>query len=182
MCKSIAQLGGGVAIIDVLPKPVDEFHTLSERYGVKASYHQADITDQKSLENAFNDSVKAVGQLHGGLTAAGICIDEPLIDANWENSRRVLDINVLGTFWATKLIAKHLVETKTPGSIVMIASVSGQGIHTPVQAVTIYNASKAAVKGMVGPLAAELGVHGIRVNSISPGWTHRLRDSSSRRC
>ena len=52
----------------------------------------------------------------------------------------------------------------------MIASVSGQGIHTPVQAVTIYNASKAAVKGMVGPLAAELGVHGIRVNSISPGW------------
>ena len=34
---------------------------------------------------------------------------------------------------------------------------------------TIYNASKAAVKGMVGPLAGELGPHGIRVNSISPG-------------
>lgn len=54
----------------------------------------------------------------------------------------------------------------------MIASVSGQGIHTPVQAVTIYNASKAAVKGMVGPLSAELGQYGIRVNSISPGLFH----------
>ena len=141
----------------------------SERYGIKASYHQADITNQQSLESAFADAVKAVGQLHGGLTAAGICIDEPLIEADWNNSRKLLDINVMGTFWSAKLISRHLVATKTPGSIVFIASVSGQGIHTPVQAVTIYNASKAAVKGMVGPLAAELGVHGIRVNSISPG-------------
>ena len=51
----------------------------------------------------------------------------------------------MGTFWSAKLIAKHLVDTKTPGSIVMIASVSGQGIHTPVQAVTIYNASKGTI-------------------------------------
>lgn len=54
-----AQLGGGVAIIDVLPEPVEEFHTLAERYGVKASYHQADITNQQSLESAFTDAVKA---------------------------------------------------------------------------------------------------------------------------
>ena len=110
-----------------------------------------------------------MGQLHGGFTAAGICIDEPLVEASWENSHKLLDINVMGTFWTAKLISRHLIETKTPGSIVFIASISGQGIHTPVQAVTIYNASKAAVKGMVGPLAAELGRHGIRVNSISPG-------------
>ena len=84
-----------------------------------------------------------MGQLHGGLTAAGICIDEKLIDADWEGSQRMLNINVMGTFWATKLIAKHLVETKTPGSIVMIASLSGQGLHIPVQSVTMYNASKA---------------------------------------
>jgi short-subunit dehydrogenase len=62
----------------------------SERYGVKASYHQADITNQQSLESAFTDAVKAVGQLHGGLTAAGICIDEPLIEADWNTSRKVL--------------------------------------------------------------------------------------------
>ena len=140
VCKAIAQLGGGVAIIDVLSKPVEEFHTLAERYGVKASYHQADITNQQSLESAFGDAVKAVGQLHGGLTAAGICFDEPLIEADWNNSRKLLDINVMGTFWTAKLIAKHLVDTKTPGSIVMIASISGQGLHTPVsQRFTCYS-------------------------------------------
>lgn len=77
-------IGGGVSIIDVLSEPVKEFHTLSERYGVKASYHQADITNQQSLESAFADAVKSAGQLHGGLTAAGICFDEPLIDADWK--------------------------------------------------------------------------------------------------
>ena len=110
-----------------------------------------------------------MGQLHGGFTAAGICYDEPLIDLDWENSQRQLNINVLGTAWTAKLIAKHLVETKTPGSIVFVASLSAQGLHIPVQYVTIYNAAKAAVKGMVGPLAVELGRYGIRVNSISPG-------------
>lgn len=169
VAKSIAQLGGGVAVIDVLQEPVEEFQTLSKRYNVKASYHQADITNKDSLESAFADAVKAVGQLHGGFTAAGICIDEKLIEADWEHSKKVLDINVLGTFWSAKLIAKHLVDTNTPGSIVMVASLSGQGVHIPVQACTIYNASKAAVKGMVGPLATELGKHNIRVNSISPG-------------
>ena len=137
-----------------------------------------------------------MGQLHGAFTAAGICIDgsshmkrsdqqlpdiavEKLINANWENSRKVLDIKVMGTFWTAKLISQHLIDTKTPGSIVMVASLSGQGIHIPIQAVTIYNASKAAVKGMVGPLAVELGKYGIRVNSISPG---KLWFGSSREC
>lgn len=60
MAKSIAQLGGGVAIIDALEKPVEEFHTLADRYGIKASYHRADITDQRSLESAFDDAVKAM--------------------------------------------------------------------------------------------------------------------------
>lgn len=169
VAKSIAQLGGGVAILDALPKPVDEFSTLADRYGVKTSYHQADITDQKSLESAFDDAVKAKGQLHGAFTAAGICVDEKLIDASWDLSRKVLDINVMGTFWTAKLVSRHLIETNTPGSIVMVASLSAQGVHIPVQAATIYNASKAAVKGMVGPLAVELGKYGIRVNSLSPG-------------
>ena len=169
VAKSIAQLGGSVAVIDALDKPVDEFETLGSRYGIKTSYRQADVTNPESLESAFAEIVQAMGQLHGGLTAAGICFDEKLIDADWDRSNKLLQINVMGTFWTAKLLARHLVETGTPGSMVFIASLSAQGIHTAGQSVTIYNASKAAVKGMVGPLAVELGPHNIRVNCISPG-------------
>lgn len=137
---------------------------------MKTSYQRADITDQHSFETAFDESVKAIGgQLNGGLTAAGIVLEEKLIDANWEKSQRLLNINVLGTFWAAKLISRHLVDTNMPGSIVFVASLAAMGIHIPIQNLAIYNASKAAVKGMVGPLSVELGEHGIRVNSISPG-------------
>ena len=139
--------------MDAQKQPVEEFNTLAKRYDVKTCYYEADVTSQKSLESAFNEAVKTMGQLHGGFTAAGICIDEKLIDADWEGSQRMLNINVMGTFWSAKLISRHLVDTKTPGSIVMVASLSGQGVHIPVQAITMYNATKAAVKGMVGPLA-----------------------------
>lgn len=159
-----------MAVIDALEKAVDEFDTLAKRYDVKTSYQKADVTNQKSLETAFEESVKAMGgHIHGGFVAAGILFNEPLIEADWEHCQKVLNVNVLGTFWTTKLIAKHLVETKKPGSIVCVASLSGQGVHIPIQYAAIYNGSKAAVKGMMGPLAVELGKYGIRVNSISPG-------------
>lgn len=62
-------------------------------------------------------------------------------------------------------MAKH----QQGGSIVMIASIAAQGIKVPEQNLAIYNMSKSAVKGLVGPLAVELSEHNIRVNSISPG-------------
>ena len=110
--KAIAQLGGGVAVIDALAKPVEEFHTVVNRIGGKTSDVRGDITTQESLEEAFAQSVRVMGQLHGGLTAAGICIDEPLVEADWEHSQRTFNVNVMGTFWTIKLLARHLVDTK----------------------------------------------------------------------
>lgn len=166
--KAIAQLGGGVAVIDTTPEPTDDFKMLSSQFGIKTSYVQGDVTNQKSLEDAFARSLQNIGQLHGGLTAAGICIDEPLLEADWVNTQSQLNVNVMGTFWTIKLLARHLVDTKCPGSIVTIASLNGQGFYVPVQPIAAYNATKAAVKGLMGPLAGELGEHGIRINSISP--------------
>ena len=171
--KAIAQLGGGVAVIDTLSEPTEEFNMLSKRYGVKTSYVNGDVTSQQSLEKAFALSIGNMdGQLHGGLIAAGICIDEPTLEADWEHSQRTFNVNIMGTFWSIKLLIDHLVATKTEGSIVAIASVNGQGFYVPIQPQAAYNASKAAVKGMIGPLAGEFGQHGIRINSISPGEYH----------
>ncbi|KAL5589822.1 hypothetical protein FOVSG1_011689 [Fusarium oxysporum f. sp. vasinfectum] len=168
--KAIAQLGGGVAVIDTAPEPVEEFKSLSDRYGVKTFYTRGDVTKQDSLEKAFAKCVDAMGgQLHGALTAAGIVMDTPLLDADWEVTQRVLNVNVMGTYWTIKLLAQHLVETQTPGSIVAIASINAQSLYVPVQPKSAYNASKAAIKGLMGPLAGELGQYGIRVNCISPG-------------
>lgn len=59
-------------------------------------------------------------------------------------------------------------EESLTGCIVFIASVATH-ISTTVQNISVYTASKAAVRGLVKPMAMELAPHGIRVNSLSPG-------------
>ena len=169
ICKAVAQLGGNIAVIDALPEPVEEFHTLGDKYGVKAFYEQADATQQSSLESAFNSTLEKSGGFQGCVTAAGVALDKPFSSHTWQEARRVLDVNVMGTFWTAKLVADHMAESGKGGSIVMIASIAAQGIKVPEQNLAIYNMSKAAVKGLVGPLAVELAEKKIRVNSISPG-------------
>lgn len=128
ICKAIAELGGNVAVIDALSKPVDEFHTLRKNYGTKTFYQSADVTDQKSLESAFLNAAKEIGTFQGCVPAAGIALDKPFADHSWDESLKVLMVNTMGTFWTTKLVADHMREHGQGGSIVMIASVAAQGI------------------------------------------------------
>ncbi|KAM0720679.1 hypothetical protein Q7P37_004816 [Cladosporium fusiforme] len=169
ICKAIAQLGGNIAVLDALAEPVKEFRFLNKDYGIDAFYERVDVTVQSSLEAGFNSIIQQSGSIQGCVTAAGIALDKPFCDHTWEECKRVLDVNVLGTFWTAKLAADHMISREQGGSIVMIASVAAQGVKVPMQNLAIYNMSKAAVKGLVGPLAVEIGHTGVRVNSISPG-------------
>lgn len=169
IAKAVAQLGGNVAVIDYQEKPIQEFSSLKDRYGIDTFYTQADVTQKQSLDAAFEKAVKAQGAFHGCVPAAGIALDKPIRDTTWDEAKRVLDVNVMGTFWTTKLTADHMREHRAGGSIVMIASIAAQGFKVPNQELSIYNMSKAAVKGLAGPLAVELSGDGIRVNTISPG-------------
>lgn len=181
--KAIAQLGGNVAVLDALPNPMDEFNDLSSKYGIKTHYERADVTEQAGFEASFDRILQQTGGIQGLVTAAGTVVDKPITEHQWDESKRILDVNVMGTFWAAKLAAAHMSTSGKGGSIVMIASIAGQGIRVPMQNISVYNMSKAAVKGLVGPLAVELGEYGIRVNSISPGvistpMTEALRETN----
>ena len=169
ICKAIAQLGGNIAVLDALPQPSKEFHALSNDYGIEAFYERVDVTVQSSLERGFESVIEKTGGIQGCVTAAGITLERPFAGHTWDESQRLLNVNVMGTFWTAKLVADHLRARGGGGSLVLIASVAAQGIIVPMQSLSIYNMSKAAVKGLVGPLAVELGEVGIRVNSISPG-------------
>lgn len=121
------------------------------------------------------------------MTAAGIVLDKPFLENTWEESRRILDVNVshiltfcpcqaptdvfevIGTFHSAQLAAKYMKEQGTGGSIVTIASIAAH-CAIPGQHVAIYGASKGAVKLMTKTLAVELGPNAIRVNSLSPGF------------
>lgn len=167
--KAIAELGGDIACIDIASEPSPEFNEITTKHGTKAIYKRADIAEQTSLETAFTEITNELPHTNGLVTAAGIVLDKPITEHGFEESKKVQDVNILGTLWPVKLLCDHLTKQGSPGSIVMIASVAAHGIKVPEQHLAIYAMSKAAVKGLAGPLGVELAPKGIRVNTISPG-------------
>lgn len=83
--------------------------------------------------------------------------------------RRLIDINVTGTFLVAQACAQRMIEAKNGGSLVFVASMSGSIVNYP-QEQSCYNASKAAVIQLTKSLAAEWARYNIRVNAISPGY------------
>jgi Enoyl-(Acyl carrier protein) reductase len=63
--RAVAEFGGNVAVLDILPKPVDDFQKLSKEFSVKTAYIHADVTSESSLTKAFNQVVDEFGTIDG---------------------------------------------------------------------------------------------------------------------
>jgi NAD(P)-dependent dehydrogenase (short-subunit alcohol dehydrogenase family) len=82
--------------------------------------------------------------------------------------RRLIDINLTGSFLMAQSVGKAMMAAKKPGSIVLVASMSGIIVNYP-QEQSCYNASKAGVIQLGKSLGAEWAKYNIRVNCINPG-------------
>lgn len=125
-----------------------------------------DVTDEGAAQAAIARVVEALGGLDGLVNAAGIAADIPALDTPVELFRKILDVNVTGTFIVARVAARVMKERGVGGAIVNLSSVAGLRGSKGRSA---YGASKGAVAVLTQVLATDLARYGIRVNAVAPG-------------
>lgn len=131
--------------------------------------HYADVSNPDSVQEALAEVLAKHNRIDNLVTSAGFTENFDAISYPFDRMKKLWGVNVDGTYLFATGVAKHLMERKAPGSIVMIGSMSGSIVNVP-QPQAPYNAAKAAVRHLAASLAVEWAAQDIRVNCISPGY------------
>lgn len=143
-------------------------HDLLERMP-NVTAHYADVSNPDSVQEALAEVLAKHNRIDNLVTSAGFTENFDAISYPFDRMKKLWGVNVDGTYLFATGVAKHLMERKAPGSIVMIGSMSGSIVNVP-QPQAPYNAAKAAVRHLAASLAVEWAAQDIRVNCISPGY------------
>jgi len=168
----LAAAGAAVALLDVQD---EAGRKAAAAIGSQASYHPCDVTSEAAVDAAVQAATGRMGGLNVAISCAGVATPGKLLGKDGPLAvsafQRVMDINVLGTFLLDRAAAS-IMQDNAPGP----DGERGLLIHTASVAAfegqigqVAYATSKAAVAGMVLPLARELARFGIRVVGIAPG-------------
>ena len=130
-----------------------------------ARFETLDVADEDAVVRCVAACEAEFGPLAGVVNSAGIARDTPALETSAEIFRKILDVNVVGSFVVSREAAKAMLPRRL-GSIVNIASVSGIMGN---EGRTAYGASKGGVITMTKVMALEFAPFGIRVNAIAPG-------------
>ena len=163
--------GAKVVIVDLASS---DGEAVAEELGPDAIFVPADVTDEDQVQAAV-DAAAGLGQLSVTVNCAGIGNAIKVVGRDGSpfplaDFRRVVEVNLIGTFNVTRLAAAQMVasagEGEECGVIVNTASVAAYDGQIGQAA---YSASKGGVVGMTLPVARDLAQHKIRVNTIAPG-------------
>jgi NAD(P)-dependent dehydrogenase (short-subunit alcohol dehydrogenase family) len=160
-----ANIVAGARRTDRLQALVEEI----ERGGGQAMAVPLDVSDEASVESAFDAAEARFGIVTGVVANAGITADGPAVDLPIADFDRVFATNVRGAFLTARAAARRLQRAGqgASGRIVLISSITAR---MRTNGLVAYSASKAAVTHMGGLLAREWARTGPNVTVLSPGY------------
>ena len=139
---------------------------IKEKYDVDVMCVKADISLEEEVEAMVNQVVDHFGKIDILVNNAGICKDSLLFEKSVSNFRRVLDVNLIGTYLCSKYVGKVMLD-RGSGKIINISSTNAIDTYYPESC--DYDASKAGVISLTHNLAREFAPN-ISVNCVCPGW------------
>jgi glucose 1-dehydrogenase len=164
----LAREGANVAInFRAHPEEAEEVAREIRAAGAKALLVQADVADQKAVEQMVAKTAAEFGSLDLFVSNAAYSDRELMLEANMEGFHRTIDVSMWGPFYGVRASAQQMVKQGRGGSIVVVSSP-----HAVIAIPTAmaYNMAKAAIDHMARTAAIELVGHRIRVNIVHPGW------------
>ena len=172
MAEGLAECGANIAIWGRNKEKNEESKNLLSKYSIEVKTYEVDVSQEKEVINNVKSVLNDFGRIdsvfaNAGMNVFGGSFEEMDTDAY----RKVLSVNLDGVFFTLRETTKHMVERAKDGdiggSVVGVASLAGIEGAAKTQP---YSASKGGIISMIKGIAVEHARHGIRANTILPGW------------
>ena len=166
MAEALAQAGALLVITGTTPSKMEEALNYYHSKGYNAKGYLFDVTNEENAAKFVELITQEVGNIHILVNNAGIIKREPAISMPVSDFRKVIDVDLVGPFIMSQLVAKQMIERRE-GKIINICSMMSElGRNT----VSAYAAAKGGLKMLTKNLATEWAKYNIQVNGIGPGY------------
>ncbi|WP_436789042.1 SDR family NAD(P)-dependent oxidoreductase [Yinghuangia sp. YIM S10712] len=163
---TFAQAGADVVVADVGEAGLEETAALVRKTGRTATVVPTDVSDRAAVDRLAQAALDTHGRIDVWANVAGVIRYGAIVDTSEEELDLILSVNVKGTYWGCAAAARAMT-AQGSGSIINVASA---GMDSATPGISCYALSKSAVAMLTRTLAAEVAPHGVRANTVSPGW------------
>lgn len=161
---ALAKEGVNLILVSRTQNDIDQLAEETAKFGVKTLALSADVADINSINSAVEKAITEFKSIDILINSAGIASFGKFLELEPEAWERIIQVNLMGTYYTTRAIIPNMIERQT-GDIINISSTAGLNGNALTSA---YSASKFAVLGLTDSLMQEMRKHNIRVTALTP--------------
>ncbi|CAM3470816.1 3-ketoacyl-ACP reductase [Flavobacterium chungbukense] len=161
---ALAKEGVNLILVSRTQNDIDQLASETAQLGVKTLALAADVSDINSINAAVKKALAEFKHIDILINSAGIASFGKFLELEPEAWERIIQVNLMGTYFTTRAIIPNMIERQT-GDIINISSTAGLNGNALTSA---YSASKFAVLGLTDSLMQEMRKHNIRVTALTP--------------
>ncbi len=170
MASGLAEAGSNIVVCSRKLEKCEEVAHRIGSLGVKTLAFRCDVAREEDVNHVVKETIREFGKIDILVNNSGRTWGGLVEEFNVEGWKKVIDVNVTGTFQMTQKAGREMIKQGS-GKIINIASYAGlRGTDTDYLNAIAYNTSKGAVVTFTKDLAVKWAKHGINVNAIAPGW------------
>jgi gluconate 5-dehydrogenase len=166
IAEGFAARGANVLICSRTQESVEAALKEMQDAGLKADGVACDVSDEQQILTTVQTAISRLGHIDTLVNVAGVNRRKRAETVTADDYDFIFDTNLRGAFLMSREVGKHMIERKSGAQI----NIESLNTWMPLKGVVPYAMSKFGMQGMTRGLALEWGRHGVRVNSLAPGF------------